>query len=104
HGSRVQVMDPARGRLWMSRRSFLQQLYVHTTMVSASAWREWAGSDEFLAPLHARLSALRLSRRDAEARVAEAIADPSWRGLAALDASVRLIAMLRDAKALDRGD
>ena len=104
HGSLVQVMDPARGRLWMSRRAFAQQLYVHTTIVPASAWREWAETDEFLSPLRARLSALGVSRRDIDAHVADAIADPSWRGLAALDASVRLLATLRETKALDRAD
>jgi ABC-type bacteriocin/lantibiotic exporter with double-glycine peptidase domain len=104
HGSFVQVMDPARGRLWMSRRAFVQQLYVHTTNVPAAAWRDWAGTDEFLSPLRARLSAVGLSRRDIDAHVAEAAADPSSRGLAALDASVRLIATLRETRALGRAD
>jgi ABC-type bacteriocin/lantibiotic exporter with double-glycine peptidase domain len=104
HGSLVQVMDPARGRLWMSRRAFVQQLYVHTTIVSASAWRDWAETEEFIAPLRARLSALGLSSRDIETHLAEATADPSWRGLAALDASIRLLATLRETRALDRAD
>ena len=103
-GPLVQVMDPARGRLWMSRRAFVQQLYVHTTIVPASAWREWAETDEFLSPVRVRLSALKLSRHDIEAHIAGAIADPSWRGLAALDASVRLLATLRESKALARAD
>jgi ABC-type bacteriocin/lantibiotic exporter with double-glycine peptidase domain len=104
HGPLVQVMDPARGRLWMSKRTLAGQLYVHTTRVSAAAWRDWAGTDEFLSPLRARLSALGVARRDIEVQVAEAAADQSWRGLAALDASVRLLATLRESRALDRAD
>jgi ATP-binding cassette subfamily B protein len=104
HGARVQVMDPARGRLWMSRRALVQQLYVHKTAVPAAAWREWAGTDEFLAPVRARLSAIGLSRREQDARIADATADPSWRSLAALDAAIRLIATLRESKALRRSD
>ena len=42
HGRFVQVMDPARGRLWLTRQSFLDHMVVHSMSVPAAAWREWA--------------------------------------------------------------
>ena len=36
HGPLVQVMDPARGRLWMTRQAFLDQMVVHSMTVSRS--------------------------------------------------------------------
>lgn len=104
HGHLVQVMDPARGRLWLPRQAFLDNLFVHETVVSSAGWREWAGCDGFLAPLGRRLRALRLSRREAESQISGALTDPSWRGLAALDASARMIASLQSARALGRSD
>ena len=43
-GRRVQVMDPATGRRWPTRRHFLEEAYIHTQAVPAAGWREWAGS------------------------------------------------------------
>ena len=54
-GRLVQVMDPARGRHWVTGRALLSQLYRHAMPVPAAAWREWAGSDEHLLPLRRRL-------------------------------------------------
>jgi len=45
-GGFVQVMDPARGRVWIHTRSFLNQLVLHTMRVPA----EWA---EFRDPMAA---------------------------------------------------
>lgn len=47
----VQVMDPATGRRWPSSRQFLDELYVHVLPVPAAAWRDAAGSDEFIGAL-----------------------------------------------------
>ncbi|HMF56088.1 MAG TPA: cysteine peptidase family C39 domain-containing protein, partial [Pyrinomonadaceae bacterium] len=47
HGPFVQMMDPATGRRWVTRKQFLKELYIHTLEVYAADWREWAGSDEF---------------------------------------------------------
>src|SRR5687767_10625763 len=66
HGPILQIMDPARGRDWVSARSFLEQLYVHTHPVPADAWREWAGTDEFLHPLKARIVDLGISDQQAQ--------------------------------------
>jgi ATP-binding cassette subfamily B protein len=102
HGPLVQVMDPARGRLWLTRQAFLDQMVVHTMTVPASAWREWAGSDAFLRPLRKRLKDIGLGRKDASAHIDRALADSSWRTLAAIDAGTRMIASLQTSGALSR--
>ena len=102
HGPLIQVMDPARGRIWMTRRAFLDQMVVHSMSVPAAAWREWAGSDAFLRPLRHRLRAIGLSRRAAASRIEVGLADPTWRELAAIDAATRMIASLQSSGALAR--
>ena len=84
---RAQVMDPAKGRRWVAERDFLRELYIHEMPLPAETWREWAGDQAFLAPLEYRLHALGI-RGD---HLARAIADETWRGLATLDAAVRLV-------------
>jgi ATP-binding cassette subfamily B protein len=103
HGPWVQVMDPGRGRRWVRRQAFLRDVYVHTMNVPAEAFREWAGSDGFLEPLRERLLPLALPD-GGEALVAAALADPSWRGLAALDEAVRTVVALHAARAVAPGD
>ena len=100
HGPAVQVMDPARGRLWLPRSTFFRDLYIHSAVVTAAHWREWAGSDEFLEPLAHRLRAVGLSSRERNSYIAAAVADSSWRGMAALDAGVRMVAFLRATRTL----
>src|SRR5262249_54188215 len=80
-GRMVQVMDPARGRVWIAKRQYLERLAVHTTTVPAESWRAWAGSDAFLDPLAQRLRAIGLSKSDGAARIAAAAQDETWRGL-----------------------
>lgn len=88
HGPWVQVMDPAVGRRWMTRRQLLDEVYRHAMVVPAEAWREWAGSEEFTATLTARLSGI--EKRTGQRLIAEAQADSTWRSLAILDAAVRM--------------
>ncbi|HVT59510.1 MAG TPA: ATP-binding cassette domain-containing protein [Thermoanaerobaculia bacterium] len=102
HGRRVQVMDPAGGRRWPRAAAFLAELYRHRATVPAAAWRAWADSADFLLPLAARLRALGMSGRDADALLAPAAA-PGWLPLAALDAAARFVARLAGAGALRRG-
>jgi len=99
-GPLVQIMDPARGRLWLSKHRFLERLYVHAAPVPAAAWREWAGSDEFIGPLQRRLAALRVPSAARGSLIGAALADASWRGLASLDAAARMVAALLRAKAV----
>ncbi len=100
-GPFVQVMDPAVGRRWLRRSDLLDLLYKHSLPVPAADWREWAGDQEFQATLHARLRAI--GGEDAAALSASALADPSWGGLARLDAATRMVASVVAAGGLRRG-
>lgn len=102
-GPWVQIMDPSSGRIWMGRDKLLRQLYQHTMPVPAAAWREWAGGEEFLAVLRARLAALGCRRAFVSAQIEAALADPSWAGLARLDAGARMLADMIELGALARG-
>jgi ATP-binding cassette subfamily B protein len=77
----VQVMDPGHGRRWLSRKGFQKELFEHVMSVPAARWREWASSEEGLGLLRRRGAPEHLIR--------EALADESFRSLAALDASLR---------------
>ena len=99
-GNYLELMDPAVGRRWVSVRRFLADLYQHKQPVAAEDWREYAGSQDFLAPLRQRLCSLGIQDNQA---VMRALDDPSWQSLAVLDAGVRMLAALVDSHALDRG-
>lgn len=86
----VQVMDPATGRRWLSIQRLLADLYLHTLPVPSGAWRQWAGSDEFLNPLRRRLTDLGLKGPVQDQMVDAALADLGWQPLAALDAATRM--------------
>jgi ATP-binding cassette subfamily B protein len=102
HGPFVQVMDPSRGRLWLSTPSFLNQLVVHSMRVPSAAWRKWAGSESFLAPFRERLAALGVDASDATRRVDAGLADPGWRSIARLDAVTRMVTALQESGAVSR--
>jgi len=101
----LQVMDPANGQRWIRRRRFMDELYRHETGVPAEAWRSWAASDAFQAPLRARMA--RLTGINGAATLRElseqALADPGWFGLATLDAGVRLVQSIVDADGIEAG-
>ena len=99
-GRFVELMDPAAGRRWVSAARFVSDLYLHKQIVAAEDWREYAGSGEFLGPLRRRLGGLGIG---GDKPIAEAVADPGWRSLAALDAGVRMLASLVDSGAIERG-
>jgi ATP-binding cassette subfamily B protein len=101
HGPLVQVMDPARGRRWIRRETFLRDVHVHSLPVPAESFREWAGSDGFREPLARRLRALEVD--GGEALIARALADPGWAPIAALDGAVRTVAALVASGAVARG-
>jgi ABC-type bacteriocin/lantibiotic exporter with double-glycine peptidase domain len=98
-GRFVELMDPAVGRRWVSTARFLRDLYVHQQPVAAQDWREYAGSQDFLAPLRRRLHLLGID----DQRVTAAVNDSGWRSLAALDAGVRMLSSVVDSGAIDRG-
>ena len=100
----VQLMDPACGRVWMRASKFLEQLYLHGMPVPAADWREWAGSDDFLDVLRSRMRELGCDVARCRALIERALADPSPRSLATLDAAVRMTADLIASAAVVRGD
>jgi ATP-binding cassette subfamily B protein len=102
HGPFVQIMDPGVGRRWFTCRRLLEEVYVHTQLVGAQVWHEWALSDGFRRPLTRRLRDLGLGR-SCEALIDEAAANPDWRSLAVLDAATRLAESLVHARGLKRG-
>jgi ABC-type bacteriocin/lantibiotic exporter with double-glycine peptidase domain len=95
-------VDPGTGRQWRTRREFLAEVYVHSQRVPADAWREWAGSPDFLKPLEHRLRKLRLGALDRQTLIASALLDTTPQTLAALDAATRLVESLAAEQAVDR--
>ncbi len=102
-GPWVQVMDPAHGRRWLLRQRLAEQLYQHTNQVSATQWREWAGTTEFQEPLDRRLRELGLDSKHVRDLRERAMANPGWRGVAALDAACRMTVDMFRAHAVRRG-
>jgi ABC-type bacteriocin/lantibiotic exporter with double-glycine peptidase domain len=84
HGPWVQVMDPAAGRTWMSRRRFLNSLYIHEQAVPADAWQEWSRSEAFSTGLEDRMRAL-------------GVGVELWADRARQDAALRLMGALRES-------
>lgn len=102
-GKYVQVMDPATGRRWQETDSFLKNVYLHELQIPATAWRKWAGTNDFLNPLKQRLQTLGLPTSGVEKLVATALADPTWQTLGALDAATRMVTSLVQAGGIQRG-
>ncbi len=104
HGRWVQIMDPASGRRWVSRRRFLGELYTHHQPVDAIDWREWAASEGFCQPLQQRLVRLELADGAVDRLLDSALADPGWHALATLDAATRMVDALVRAAGLMAGN
>ena len=104
YGRWVQVMDPARGRRWVTGDELTRELYVHTMSVPADSWREWAMSDGFAQPLGQRLRRLGIGEVATRRYLDGAKTDPGWRRLAALDAAVRMVGALVDGGGVKRGE
>lgn len=102
-GTFVQVMDPAHGRRWLTQQQLLAMLHLHSLLLPTTAWRDWALTAGFQAPLRARLTQLVGSAPQAQILLDSAATDPTWRSLAGLDAAARMAATLTRARALQRG-
>jgi len=100
HGNRLQVMDPAKGRCWISLDDFSKQLYEHEMAVPAEAWQEWGQSPEFTSSLTARMLQLGIAADEASSAIRMALADSTWRAIACLDAGVRMLQSFARAGAL----
>jgi ATP-binding cassette subfamily B protein len=103
HGPWLQIMDPAVGRRWTRTNEFLRTVHLHKQAVPADGWREWAASEQFTKALTARLDALAIRGSAAKNLIAEALADPGWKGIGSLDAAVRMTASLVASGAVKRG-
>ncbi len=103
HGPWVQVMDPAVGRHWVRRDTLLRDVYHHRQPVPAAGWRDWAGSDQALETLSARMRALKLESSVRSQLVGDALADPDWRPLARLDAAVRMVKSIVSSGGVPKG-
>ncbi|MCY1020146.1 ATP-binding cassette domain-containing protein [Pyxidicoccus sp. MSG2] len=103
HGKLVQVMDPSRGRRWVSLRALIGEVYLHTTALPAPAWRDWAGSETMLAVLRGQLRALGLGDDEIDGHLREALADAGWHSLAALDATRKMVGYLVRSGGLTAG-
>ncbi len=99
----AQIMDPASGRRWVSRQRVLDDLYEHVMSVPAASWRDWAASEDGLALLRRRLEGLGVSHPTAARLERQALDDPGWHSLAALEASARLVKSLVDSREAKRG-
>lgn len=96
-GSMVQIMDPGRGRQWISKESLQRDLHVHSQAFDDRSFREWFVTTEWKNTLHQRL------RRLGAPRDFAAFALPA-RDLGALDGAARLVERLVAQGALPRGD
>ena len=103
HGRFVQIMDPATGRRLQISHRFLNEIYIHRFPVPGDAWRAWAGSDELTAPLRRRMGLVGVKERRAAAIIREALEDPSWRSIAALDAATRMVESMARSGGLSKG-
>lgn len=97
-GRHLQIMDPEVGRRFVPIDRFLREVWVHELEVPANDWREWGASDDFLVPLRHR--AREVGGEAAGRWVEDALADPGWRSLGALDSAVRFAEDLRAGGAL----
>ncbi|MCB0178752.1 MAG: ATP-binding cassette domain-containing protein [Anaerolineae bacterium] len=104
HANWVQVMDPGAGRQWKTKQQFLRDLFLHRFPVPAEAWRDWAGSPGFLQPLQRRMRDLNLPEATITQLTDQALEDPGWRSLAALDAATRMAAAIIRAGGLESGE
>lgn len=100
---RIQEMDPMAGRRWLPVDVVRAKLHIHDHAIDGEDWRIFAESDVFRGPLEARLRDLGLGAAAAERLMASALSDPSWRGIATLDAAARMVAQFVAAGGLSRG-
>ncbi|MBI3536568.1 MAG: ATP-binding cassette domain-containing protein, partial [Chloroflexi bacterium] len=104
HGPFIQLMDPARGRRWVSQKELMAEVFIHRFAVNATAFRKWFGSDDFLAPLRRRFNDLLISESSARQWLETGLSDSSWRALGALDAATRMTSALVRSGGLVRGE
>ena len=103
-GGFLQVMDPATGRRWPSWEKFQEEIFIHSFPVPTTAWRDWARTEGFLAPLRVRMQQLNITPELIGMLIKSATEESSWLGLATLDAAIRMVASLVKAKGFAPGE
>ena len=104
HGPWLQLMDPAVGRRWVSRRQFVSEIFRHSHAVAAQDWRDWAGSGEAGMLFNQRIRLLGINEHNGVSLLEAAAQDVEWFSFAKLDAGLRLIQSLIDAKGIKAGE
>jgi ATP-binding cassette subfamily B protein len=102
-GKLVQVMDPGRGRHWMTAQEIENNLYVHQMPIPSGIWTAWAHTTEFIGPLSERMLELGVSQEQLHRLVDEAMQKPDWRLLASLDATTRLVESFVANRGISKG-
>ncbi len=102
HRNVFQVMDPARGRRFISQKQFLREVLLHEHLISERDWLEWTAGDGFKDPLRARMNRLGISPETRNRLIREATGE-SWLPAAALDAAVRLTTTWMEGGAVSPG-
>ena len=100
---RIQVMDPATGRRWLSPRQLREQLYEHEESLPLATWRRWIAAPANASVLERRLGDLGIGDERSREWIATADEDLGWFGWGSLDAAVRMVTMLVDGGGLRRG-
>jgi hypothetical protein len=90
-GERAYVMDPVEGRRAVDRNELTDSLSIVEVSIPAEKARSVLDSQLSQDALRARMVALGVPRDAADARLAKALGDPGWNGLAALDAAIRVL-------------
>jgi len=97
----VQVMDPSLGRRIRRSSELIRECSTHTFEVPEQDWRQWARGPQGIRLVLHRLKDL--GHADPASVVEEALKDPTWVALGALDASLRMVQSWRQAGALKKG-
>lgn len=98
----VQVMDPAKGRRWIPKKEFLQDLYIHRHPIPAETWKNYAFSNRFTSDLLDRMNDLGITDTVARSHIENAEKINNWQSIAKLDAAVRFLNSLVESGGLLR--
>jgi ABC-type bacteriocin/lantibiotic exporter with double-glycine peptidase domain len=102
-GPYFQVMDPGVGRRWVRARDLADEALIHTVELTESQWLAWANARTFQAAQIARMHSLGFSFDEAKDLLELALSKSNGKGLAALDAAIRLVCDLINGDVLARG-
>ncbi|WP_394838671.1 ATP-binding cassette domain-containing protein [Pendulispora rubella] len=101
-GTRIQIMDPGRGRVWVSEATLRTLTFVHRIPIPAETWRRWVESEEPQAAFNGEFARLGAPTEGARL-LAVARADSTWRSYAVLDAALRMTRNLVAEGVIGRG-